>query len=546
MDDNSKNNEEKKDINNDEESNDKYHLEDYEYKFNRDVVPDYNLYELEDSYDKKRNKSFLYRYTGIDLLYEKILIFVMSLISICGIISIVLGFRGVSISDGLIFGRINSVINVLTFCMILIIILTILKLFYEKIPLINFFKGQNILISLGTLSFIIGNIIINNIAKAIRVVGSITGNEGIEALSEIDSSVIKVAKSSAAHINFRIILCGIFYIIGIVLFFMTIVLLAKYFTDDARINEISDSISSKINGAVDDIDKEEVGKKVKDTTINAKNKFENYKRQILTGIIGIVVIFGGLWIYKTVKYYRTPDAVVSTEDMDIRILYSGFDRKATAKAEVVGAPKVSEVKNPEKTDEITSKISEYEIKIDKDKDLRNGDEITVTVIFPKLKGYNIKMDNSQFFKKFTVSDLTELVIDATDITENHLERMEGKIKESISSSIFSEYKDLKVEKLKSLEKPVPEEDVESGNIYARDKFSMFNLYKVTYERKKLSSDKEEYEKTEKVMGFVISKFKKSGESLIFDVHKTIDRKFSDFEPEDIVNKMKIEGYREVY
>ena len=120
--------------------------------------------------------------------------------------------------------------------------------------------------------------------------------------------------------------------------------------------------------------------------------------------------------------------------------------------------------------------------------------------------------------------------------------MDRKIKADIVQNISTHSKNLKLEKVKTYEKPMADADLENG---AYTTFLVREIYKVSYESEKFTfSDKKEYEQKEEFYVYEFSNFKKKNNSVIFDVYRKDVRKSSDTVIEDLDNRYKIEGFKE--
>lgn len=209
----------------------------------------------------------------------------------------------------------------------------------------------------------------------------------------------------------------------------------------------------------------------------------------------------------------------------------------------MGEPLVTEIKDPKQTAQIQKAVHEYDIKINKSEKLKNGDEITVTAVV-KDSSLNLKFETKELKKTVTVEGLEEIVNSAKELDTKVRERMTQKAKTDIGESIRSDIKNLKVEKLKTFERPIPEAELEKE--YSNQPFTILEAYKVTFDEKKFklsTSDPEEFEPRERVYVYEFSGFRKKGSAVDFDFGRaTWKDSLGKDVMTDLENRYQVEGY----
>lgn len=267
------------------------------------------------------------------------------------------------------------------------------------------------------------------------------------------------------------------------------------------------------------------------------------KKTIVLAIAAVAVVLVGILGFTLIGAMLKPDAVVSMKDMQIVLNIEGKSGYGKATAEVMGEPLVTEIKDPKQTAQIQKAVHEYDIKINKSEKLKNGDEITVTAVV-KDSSLNLKFDTKELKKTVTVEGLEEIVNSAKELDTKVRERMTQKAKTDIGESIRSDIKNLKVEKLKTFERPIPEAELEKE--YSNQPFTILEAYKVTFDEKKFklsTSDPEEFEPRERVYVYEFSGFRKKGSAVDFDfVRATWKDSLGKDVMTDLENRYQVEGY----
>lgn len=282
---------------------------------------------------------------------------------------------------------------------------------------------------------------------------------------------------------------------------------------------------------------------VQNVVKTGKQTVAKNKKTIVLAIAAVAVVLVGILGFTLIGAMLKPDAVVSMKDMQIVLNIEGKSGYGKATAEVMGEPLVTEIKDPKQTAQIQKAVHEYDIKINKSEKLKNGDEITVTAVV-KDSSLNLKFDTKELKKTVTVEGLEEIVNSAKELDTKVRERMTQKAKTDIGESIRSDIKNLKVEKLKTFERPIPEAELEKE--YSNQPFTILEAYKVTFDEKKFklsTSDPEEFEPRERVYVYEFSGFRKKGSAVGFDFGRaTWKDSLGKDVMTDLENRYQVEGY----
>lgn len=282
---------------------------------------------------------------------------------------------------------------------------------------------------------------------------------------------------------------------------------------------------------------------VQNVVKTGKQTVAKNKKTIVLAIAAVAVVLVGILGFTLIGAMLKPDAVVSMKDMQIVLSIKGKSGYGKATAEVMGEPLVTEIKDPKQTAQIQKAVHEYDIKINKSEKLKNGDEITVTAVV-KDSSLNLKFDTKELKKTVTVEGLEEIVNSAKELDTKVRERMTQKAKTDIGESIRSDIKNLKVEKLKTFERPIPEAELEKE--YSNQPFTILEAYKVTFDEKKFklsTSDPEEFEPRERVYVYEFSGFRKKGSAVDFDFGRaTWKDSLGKDVMTDLENRYQVEGY----
>lgn len=475
-------------------------------------------------------------------LFEKIAVAFMSILVLGFIYSVFKIIKMDDLSDVFSYVSSQKFIKFFVILMFLLIGLMVGKVFYNKKNINSFLTKGNIFMCSGTLFFAFGTYYINNIIRLANASKkALTGQGLFDIINEIGSNYGSLSGTDfESYVSGRVKVTTFCHFIGVVLFVVAIIFILKTFSNNEKLNKIANIVDSKVDGAVNaakNIDRDEVENTVKETAEKTANFFQKFKKQIILGVSALAIVFVGIFGFRTIREMNRPDAVVSLSKININAEFSGVNENGKIKVFVEGTPVITEVKKGKNKGEIQNVI-EYEIVLDKKDGYRNGDEVKVVVKYNNPKEFKLKFDKTEIEKTFKVENLKEVVTKISDISDNHLDRIEKKVVESISKGIYRDYKNLKVQKLKSFEKEL---DSSKENSYVE--YNIVSMYKVEYEMKKVLSD--EYEKSEYLVLYRIEDFNKKGENLDFYVNKYRERKFVESEVEDLTNRLKVEGYREL-
>ena len=347
-------------------------------------------------------------------------------------------------------------------------------------------------------------------------------------------------KASLFYVNIIVSL------ISIIAFSLTVYMIYLIAFKNQDAYNVSDSITntanSTINSGITEADK--VLKKVKSADYSIiSNNFKKYKKYIISAIVALVIVVGGIVGYNTVTNMLKPDAVVSLADMNITLNISGYDGYGIAKVDVMGFPIIREVKDQKKMGKINQALV-YKVELSKDKGIKNGDEITATLKFEDTKGLNIKFDKTELTVSAKANDLREFVREFKDV-EKHLDRMDEEAKKSIGNSYrYNDVKDLKVEILSIYDLPFTEEQINSA-VNAKESldehYKLVIVYKITGSQKEFLS--EETKAFEDYKYYEFYHFKKRDDALTYS---TLERAYlNNTKLNELENELKVDGYKKV-
>lgn len=347
-------------------------------------------------------------------------------------------------------------------------------------------------------------------------------------------------KASLFYVNIIVSL------ISIIAFSLTVYMIYLIAFKNQDAYNVSDSITntanSTINSGITEADK--VLKKVKSADYSIiSNNFKKYKKYIISAIVALVIVVGGIVGYNTVTNMLKPDAVVSLADMNITLNISGYDGYGIAKVDVMGSPIIREVKDQKKMGKINQALV-YKVELSKDKGIKNGDEITATLKFEDTKGLNIKFDKTELAVSAKANDLREFVREFKDV-EKHLDRMDEEAKKSIGNSYrYNDVKDLKVEILSIYDLPFTEEQINSA-VNAKESldehYKLVIVYKITGSQKEFLS--EETKAFEDYKYYEFYHFKKRDDALTYS---TLERAYlNNTKLNELENELKVDGYKKV-
>lgn len=432
-------------------------------------------------------------------------------------------------------------LSILIFLSIVTLALLFYKLvFVEKRK--DFFRlPNNLTFVFGILCIFIGNFI----SRKLFLISNMAKNLLSNPLSILSGNFDYKGLENADKIPGKIYISLIFYILAILAFLVTIYILylmifknkTAYSASENLVNATNSAINSGISGA------ENVANKVKSTDYSVVTEnIKKNKKYIISGILGIIVIVIGFFGYKIVKNKLTPDAVVSLENMKIDLKIKGYDGYGVAKAEVENEPVIKEVKDKSKVDKLHDALRNYKIEYSKEKEIKNGEEVTATLKFEDTKDLNIKFDKKELTVTVKVDKLKEFVKDFKDI-EKHLNRIEEDAKKSLANH-YNDIKDLKIEQLAIYDMPLTQDAINAAAINEEDLGNYYKLcivYKLTGQEKEFLS--EELKPFEEVKYCKFEDFKKRGDALTYSIMR--EGFYNRKNLVDLENELQIKGYKKV-
>lgn len=223
--------------------------------------------------------------------------------------------------------------------------------------------------------------------------------------------------------------------------------------------------------------------------INFKNKKAKSSTVIIILISVLAVAVLAAIVVPKIIYNLKPDAVISTDTLDINFKTSGFDGLASLTAEQEGDVNIKEAKNPNLLDDILKSIEYSKITIDKSKNLKNGDKVKAIyeVSCPK---YKVDFDKTVIEKEITIQDLPKLINDFSDISEEFLKEFEdfedyaslSYIREGLNGT-DKRYKNVKLEKYDYFDRKMSEEDINEmiNNGENKSKYALILVHHISYD-----------------------------------------------------------------
>lgn len=177
-----------------------------------------------------------------------------------------------------------------------------------------------------------------------------------------------------------------------------------------------------------------------------------------------------------------------------------------------------------------------EIVLNKEENLKNGDEVTATIMFSSPNDLNLKFTSDEITKSLTVSGLAELVESYDSVPDSFKQTIKADIEAEIGDDLDDDdfYSNLKVEQIGMYQKKY--------NPELHDYFEMMYLYKVDYDEKSFFSDDKTKHKS-KYYIYQVDEFKKRGDALIYDIYE--------YEEDDATgiskaqNKLIVDGYEQI-
>lgn len=223
-----------------------------------------------------------------------------------------------------------------------------------------------------------------------------------------------------------------------------------------------------------------------------KINFKNKKAKSSTVIIILISVFAvavlAAIVVPKIIYNLKPDAVISTDTLDINFKTSGFDGLASLTAEQEGDVNIKEAKNPNLLDDILKSIEYSKITIDKSKNLKNGDKVKAIyeVSCPK---YKVNFDKTVIEKEIIIQDLPKLINDFSDISEEFLKEFENfedyetaKTLRAGLDSLPERYDNVKVENFAYFDRKMTQEDIDElrSNGETKSKYALILVKQTSY------------------------------------------------------------------
>lgn len=310
--------------------------------------------------------------------------------------------------------------------------------------------------------------------------------------------------------------------------------------------------NSNTNYQESEFRKENPKQENKKEQINVSKKGQKKFLFISLGVLSLIILF---FVGKLVYFALQPDAEFNTSGVDIEFIIDGYSGYAKAYAKTTDAPMLSQYKNKFLKEDI-EEAYDQKITLDKEKNIKNGDEITATVEYKALPPYKIAFSDDKIEKKFKVKGLDKFINSYKDIKEDNVEKFEGDIQKQISDQYLSDgsyfstkTKNLDIKLLGIYEKKVPK-DVIAGigadDEYVNDSFQLAYVYKINYDEvtKEYDDDDNEIEKLkpkETVVVYGVNDIREKNGAINYQINSL----YSDLDEADALNKIKYDGYNEV-
>lgn len=223
-----------------------------------------------------------------------------------------------------------------------------------------------------------------------------------------------------------------------------------------------------------------------------KNNFNKKKAKTNTAVIVLISVLAlavlGVFVVPKIIYSLKPDAVISTDTLDIEFKLSGFEGAGSLTAEPKGSVALKEAKNPDVVDDILKSIEYSDISVDKSDNLKNGD--TVKAVYEvSCSKYKVKFDNTKIEKEYTVENLSKLINDFSDISKEFLKEFEDfedyttakMLRKGLDSSP-ERYANIKVEKLGYFDRKMTQEAIDEliSNGETKSKYALILVKRTSY------------------------------------------------------------------
>lgn len=273
---------------------------------------------------------------------------------------------------------------------------------------------------------------------------------------------------------------------------------------------------------------------------------KNKKHFMLAGLVvgGAAVLYTG---FNFVTGLFQKDAVISGKP-NFEFRFSGYDGYGQAHVYATNRYSsftVKDAKTKEIKEKIEKAITDAEVSLDKQENLKNGDKVVVTLNFKKPEGLKIKEENLTLKEEITVSGLEKAIVTSQDIPEKSAERIVPKVESSlkeyvdknIASDIFdkTEVKNVTISKIAALEKPAK---FENGRL--SDRYKQCYVYKGEAEVTKDNKT----EKHSKYYAVVVRDFELEGDFVEFEVssYPFKQKNTSDISEEEFISILTADGF----
>lgn len=475
-------------------------------------------------------------------LFNKILIGIMTILSINILYILFLSYRmdkAEKVDDlGSAFAQLGEITSTLKKLggaisfqqfLLFIFIINLVFIFLKLKKNGNWKKIEFILPSISATVLLIGHIFCHKLIKILKIMSGNIDIYKILDLANVDEKAIKLYSTS---LKFILILTLFFAVVSIAI-------LAKYIKENKSDNsDLGNDI--KINS-------DEIKDAAKKEFQNTANQVKTYKKPIIIVVIALCVVFAGFYIFNTIKYKMSPDAVIDTSNMKICIDTTGANKYGVANAYVKGFPKIEQIKKGVDKSEVSNAISDYKVKLSKKDNLKNGDKIVATVKFSNDTKLKIKFNNGKPKKTLTVKGLINIVSSYEKLPKKVKDRMEEKGMLLVKNHYMDDvYKDVEIKKVKAYEIKLSDnkiKELSEDRININDAFKVCFIYDVKYKEKEFLSD-EEKEK-DKFVCVNFTNFVERNSEVNFN--SRVDGYFLEDSDnlEDVDVKLKIDDYSEI-
>lgn len=498
-------------------------------------------------------------------LFNKILLGIMSILSLNIIYILIVSYSAYKLekNDGInLFSSTSKAFSVLkklaggfTFqqFILFLFIINLVLIFIKLNKVKKFKKIEFILPSISCIVLLISNLGFRKFIKAIKIL-----SKGIDGLGELYNYLPYFSNTDLEKEGNGL---GIILIISLLLLVISIVVLFTYLknnksatiVEDVDIDELKNQAKETYNKAKE-VSKESFEKAKeasKDSLDIAKKEFSDvkeqakpYKKPIIIAISLLLVFFIGGFIVTKVKDSMTPDAVIDTSDIKIKLKVNGVNKYGVARAYSNGFPEIKDIKNKEKEDEIYDVIYDYKVELNKKKGIKNGDKVTAIIKFKNPKNLKLKYDRDVIKKSISVKGLVDMVNSYNNLPKRTKERMDEKGMLLIKNEyIGNNIKDVEFSKVKAYEKKQKDKDIEDVSNYLFNKagkFSVCYIYKVNYKEKEFFSD----EFTDKEKFECVQFYDFINKNKVVSFENEIDNSEIDYADnlEDIDVKLRVKDY----